>query len=113
MKKALTMLALIICACPFTMAQPDQKYHDTLKKMLQVNGSEDSYETMIVQMISLFKKQYPNIDVAVWDEFAVEFLKMSLEELSDMLAPIYFKHLSQADLEAIIEFYETPAGIKL
>lgn len=112
MKKTLTALALILCACSIAMAQPDETYNATLKKMFQVSGSEKTYSTVIVQMISIFKEQYPAIDAAVWNEFADEFLQTSLDDLTEMLAPVYFKHLTQTDLEAIIDFYKSATGKK-
>jgi hypothetical protein len=41
-----------------------------------------------------------------------EFLKTSLDDLVDMLVPVYSKHLTLDDLQKIIDFYQTPAGKK-
>jgi len=40
-------------------------------------------------------------------------MKASIDELVEMLAPVYKKHLSEDDLDKIIQFYNTPVGKKL
>ena len=35
-----------------------------------------------------------------------------MDELADMLAPVYEKHMTENDLKKIIEFYQTPVGKK-
>jgi len=41
------------------------------------------------------------------------FAEFSPDELIDAVVPIYQKHLSKADLEAILAFYSSPAGQKV
>jgi hypothetical protein len=38
--------------------------------------------------------------------------KMKLDEMLDLLVPIYDKYFSKEDIEGITKFYETPAGKK-
>jgi uncharacterized protein len=47
-----------------------------------------------------------------WSGFEKEFSKTSMDELVDMLAPVYQKHMTENDLKKIIEFYQTPVGKK-
>ncbi len=41
------------------------------------------------------------------------FAEFSPDEMIDAIVPIYQKHLSKADLEAIVAFYSSPAGQKV
>jgi hypothetical protein len=41
------------------------------------------------------------------------FKDFPLDEIIDAMVPIYQKHLSQSDLDAIIAFYSSPVGQKL
>ena len=41
------------------------------------------------------------------------FAEFSPDELIDAIVPIYQKHLSKPDLEAIVAFYSSPAGQKV
>jgi hypothetical protein len=36
-----------------------------------------------------------------------------MDDLVTLLAPVYEKHLTEADLNEVIKFYNTPAGKKL
>ena len=80
--------------------------------MFEASGTEESYQASIKQMISMFKQQYTNIEDDAWDEMEEEFAGTSLNELTEMLVPVYSKYLTLEDLETIIEFYETPTGKK-
>ena len=92
--------------------QGDKEYSETLKKMFKVSGYEESYQTAINQMITMFKKQYSNVESDVWDELEKEFSKTSIIELTEMLIPVYSKYLTINDLQELIRFYETPVGKK-
>ena len=110
MKKVI-LVSLTIAFCSAVNAQ-DQKYEKTLKKMFKLAGTEQTFSTVIDQMFGMIKGQYANIDDEYWKKFKAEFSKTSLEELTEMLVPVYRKHLTQSNLEEIIEFYESPVGKK-
>ena len=80
--------------------------------MLEVAGTEATFKAGINQMFNIFKQQQTNVPDSVWTEFESEFLKTSLDELVEMLLPVYQKHLTRSDLEKVIEFFETPVGKK-
>jgi hypothetical protein len=80
--------------------------------MFKVSGTEESYQAAIKQMFSMFKEQSPNVKSTIWEEFENEFLHTSINELVDMLAPVYKKYMTKEDIETMIQFYETPVGQK-
>lgn len=106
------MLLLQIAMFAYGQTEPTPEYQDTLKKMFVVSGSEGAYQAAIDQMFILFKQQYSNVDAAIWDGLKQEFSKKSIEDLKEMLAPVYAKYLTMDDLKALIRFYETPVGVK-
>jgi hypothetical protein len=53
--------------------------------------------------------QVKSVD-AIVDE---EFKKIGMEDLIQDVVPIYQKHLSRADVEAVIRFYSSPVGQKI
>ncbi|TCO08230.1 DUF2059 domain-containing protein [Natronoflexus pectinivorans] len=112
MIKKFFAIAVFILAGMTAIGQEGCDYSKTLKKMFEVSGTEASYQTAIKQMISMFKHQYPNVGTKVWTELEKEFLKTSMDELTEMLVPVYSKYMSIADLQDIIKFYESPAGLK-
>ena len=113
MKKVISILVLLVAFSSFSFAQTDTKYAKTLQKMFKVSGSEQTYATATTQMLGVFRKQYPDVDAEIWDEFEKEFEKTSLKDLTELLTPVYQKHFTQAELKELIKFYESPIGKKL
>ena len=111
MKKTLLILSLILMTAASSFAQ-SSTYKTTLKEMMQVSGAEASYKGIISQMMTMFKTQKSTVPVAFWDELAIKMNKMAVEQLVDLVLPIYQKHLTEEDIKGIIAFYKTPVGKK-
>jgi hypothetical protein len=64
-----------------------------------------------------FKQKVPNAtpdQLAKIDKFAENIFKdMPVDEMIDVMVPIYQKHLTKGDLDSITAFYATPVGQKL
>jgi len=64
-----------------------------------------------------FKEKIPDASpeqLATVDKFAEGLFKdMPVDEIVDAMVPIYQKHLSKGDMDAILAFYSSPAGQKL
>jgi uncharacterized protein len=113
MKKILAIaFVLLVTTVNVVSAQANDEYKRTLKKMLDAAGSEATFDSAIKQMLGMFKGQYQSVPENVWAELETEMVKISVNDLVEMLAPVYEKHLSIADLNKIIEFYQTPVGKK-
>lgn len=111
MKKILLSLSVVtLCICQ-ALSQTDP-YADKLKKMMSLAGTEANFQVAIKQMIQMFKGQKTNVPQEVWTEFEKEFSKNSLETLVELLIPVYKKHMTEDDLDKMIEFYQTPTGKK-
>jgi len=113
MKTVIAIIFLTILSSSMSFSQVDKEYTKALKTMFKVAGSEDTYKTVITQMFNMFKEQYSDVDEKVWDDFEKEFLKTSMNDLVEMLAPVYVKYLSQDELEELIAFYNSSIGRKL
>ncbi len=113
MKKNVFIMITCMLLSIGLFGQPEkEEYRSTLKKMLMVSGSEESYKMAVQQMFVMFKQQYADVAPEAWIEFEDEFLNTSLDDLVDMMVPVYKKYLTLEDLEGIIRFYESPVGIK-
>ncbi|PRY55548.1 hypothetical protein B0I27_101520 [Arcticibacter pallidicorallinus] len=111
MKKTFLSLLLVL-SITLSFSQENSTYKASLKKMIQVSGSESASKGIVNQMITMFKQQQANVPVEFWDEFAAEMNRDAIGQLVDMLTPIYQKHLTEKDLQGVISFYETPSGKK-
>ena len=110
-RNSILSICLIIGSMCASYSQ-DARYKPMLTKMFSVSGSEETYKAAIRQMFVMFKRQSSNVPEEVWADLEKEFLQTSMDDLVDMLAPVYEKHLTLADLQKLIEFYETPVGVK-
>lgn len=114
MKKLFTTLALLLFIGFAAQAQSDDAaYKTALAKMFKVSGTEETYQVAIKQMFNMYKGQYSGVDADMWEGLEAEFNKTSMEELVDLLVPVYKKHLNIDDINKIVVFYESPAGKKL
>ena len=112
MKTITIISALFFITFGLSFGQTDTEFKAKLKSMFEVSGSEETYQTVIKQMISMYKQQFNNVPEETWDDLEKEFLKTSMDDLVDMLVPVYSRHLTLDDIQKIIEFYQTPVGKK-
>jgi hypothetical protein len=113
MKKLFLIILLGCTGLPTLSAQSNTSYTSTLKKYMEVSGTLATFKTAIKGMISNFKLMNSSVPEEVWKEFENELLNTSVDDLVKQFAPVYEKHLTEADLNDIIKFYSTPAGKKL
>ena len=98
---------------------------DDIRKMFDVMRIRDQMK-LIMQQVSeqmrsmehdQIKKQQPHVsdeDIAKFDRMSDEMLReFSTEGLLDDMVPVYQKHLSKADVDAMVGFYSTPTGQKI
>lgn len=89
-------------------------------ELLTLTGANDFSTTMmnfyVGQMASVLKKVNPEIDqqafVIIEEEVrAVMREALAGDALNEQITyPIYHRHLSAADIQALVDFYKTPAG---
>lgn len=103
-------------------ASTNQPSRDDLMKMFEVlrvrQQTENVMQTMVAQMKQQIEgdiqKRYPNLS----PEALTRLEKMvndavnlyPVNEMLDDLTPVYQKHLTKADVDAIVTFYSSPAG---
>ncbi len=93
-----------------------------LLELLQVPDSlaltlDAMKEQMKIGALQVFREKVENpspeqikpVDAIVDDEFK----KIGMEDLIQDVVPIYQKHLSRSDVEAVIRFYSSPVGQKI
>jgi uncharacterized protein len=114
MKKLFLVLSFVVMASmSFFAQQVPAAYTKSLKELFELNGTEETFITAIDQMMEMFETSRDDVPADVWKALGDEFSKTSLNDLVEMLAPVYHKHLTIDDLNQIIVFYKTPAGKKL
>ena len=113
LKKIGIIIVIFFLSYNLTYSQIDNEYKVNIKKMLELTGFQESYKTVIKQMVELLKTKTTNIPEDFWKTTEEEFLKTSLDDIVEMVTPIYAKYLTLEDVRKITEFYQTAAGKKL
>lgn len=108
-----TLALLLLLNCEAYSQSETQTYKEVLKELMTKQGSNETFTTVVKQMIDMFKTQEGSaVPEKFWDEMEKEMTESGIEELTVMLVPVYKKHLTIEDLQEIIAFYNTPIGRK-
>lgn len=68
--------------------------------------------SMFEATIATQRATVPGVPAAFWDAVNAR-AHASIPQLVDSLVPIYSRHLSQQELEQLVQFYSTPLGQRL
>lgn len=115
MKKLIVSFVIMLITIPsFSQkTEVDSTYKQSLLYLFEISGNNEAYKMAINQMFSMFKEKYSDaVPIDFWNAFETEMMKTSMNDLIDMLAPIYAKYMDLNDLKNIITFYSTPTGKK-
>ena len=96
-----------------TMAQSGESYSQVMRKYLVATNTLKNMQAMVPQILKPFQESSPNVPKEFWDSAKEEILKDVVNQMTDMLTPIYQKYLTQKELEDVLAFYESPAGKKI
>ena len=84
-----------------------------IKKLLGITGASRTGLRVFSQVIGMFQRAHSEVPEAVWIEMVSEAEAKVDDFVTEMLVPIYDKHLTHDDIKGLVAFYETPAGRKL
>lgn len=102
----------IVLSSSFTHGQ-NAAYQNALKDYLKATGSMQAFGVALDQMVDMQKQSNTSgLSDSFWNELRDE-MALSLNDLVDMLAPLYEKHLTIEDLNNVTAFYRSPAGKKM
>ena len=125
------MLIALMLSATFSFAQqtqssaadaPTRTDIHRLFDVMQIREQMQSSRDMMVQQMrqitrEAITKRHPEttvLDFAKMDEIADNVLKsMPVDAMLEDVIPIYQKHLTKADIDAMIAFFGTPTGQKL
>lgn len=105
MKPLFLSIALFFCFSQPVFAEPPTEA--SVRELLDKTKAGEAAVQMVNQMMPQMKMMAPGAPQKFWDEIEKEF---NAESFIKLVIPIYQKHLSQEDIDAINAFYDTPAG---
>ena len=99
-----TLFAVLMLVSTTVSAAPASRA--SIVELMGHTGVQNAGPHMLTQM----KKMLPGASEKLWTDFVKG---VELDKLTDMMIPIYQKHLSQVDVDAMNKFYATPSGKKM
>ncbi|MBD0778117.1 DUF2059 domain-containing protein [Maribacter sp. ANRC-HE7] len=96
----------------FTAQETD--YSKDVKDYLEHNGTMKQYEYAYGQLMQMMESRYPKSEgnLKSWT-FLEEHEVKAMEDIKNMLVPIYKEHFSHEDIKQMAAFYETETGVLL
>lgn len=107
MKKIVSILVVLGLSLP-VWAEPAKP--ESVQKLMEISGAGEMGKMMLSQMMPALKQSIPDASEEFWQDVASE---MNFDQLLSSIIPVYQQHLSEEDIQAILQFYTTPAGKKL
>lgn len=110
--KIFSTLLLVISMSFSGMVSADEQpaTEESVKQLMQSTGASRMTRQLAQQMLPMLKKLAPDAPESFWQDFMQE---INQDEIYKLVIPIYQKYLTESDLQAINDFYQTPAGQKL
>ena len=108
-----TALSLSVLNATAQTADETAKYKNVLKSYMELTGSNASFEAALDQMFLMLGAAVSFPDKESQDKAVREIREKALDQLIDKFLPIYQRNIAVEDLEAVNEFYQTPAGKNL
>jgi hypothetical protein len=121
-----SLLAFSMCAAAQTTVSvaPDAPSKEDVKKLFDVMASRDQMAQMMQQLFTQMrslnreelKKRHPDVsqgDLARMDRESEDIIKnFPLDAMLNDMIPIYQRHFTKAEIDALIAFYSSPPGQK-
>ena len=104
-------LLLMISGAAFAADPPKPPSKEAqVRQLLDLMGMKGLFVQMQTQLFEGFAEASPEIPKEFWDRLKE---KESVDELYELMIPIYEKYYSSEDLDAMIVFYKSPTGQKV
>ena len=105
----LTLVAVLLAFAATAFAQDTAAptKEQKVRRLLVLMKVGDLGVQMANGMIESMKTSSPEVPAEFWDSF---MKKVSGDELIDMLIPVYIRNIEEADVDALLTFYSSPAG---
>ncbi len=95
-----------------TATKPDDRKLKSARELVMLAGPVEAVKAIIPGVVSRYRQQHPLLPDSYWDKVTRKFTD-ALPALTDRLAPIYAERFSQGEIDSMVTFYRTSAGIKL
>jgi len=85
----------------------DPEVQKDILTLMDVTGEMEQQKQFPALLLNQFRQRMPQLPAEFWDRVAP---KISSDELTASLVPVYAKHMTKEDVKGLIEFYQSPLG---
>jgi uncharacterized protein len=111
--RSVRSVVFLFLALPLSAQQSpppvDSATATTIRQLLTLTGTGKRMVQGIEMMVPAQRASNPRIPPAFWDAFLAR-ARRDTTQLMELLIPIYASHLTKAELEGLVRFYQTPLG---
>ncbi|AUC76287.1 DUF2059 domain-containing protein [Olleya sp. Bg11-27] len=94
----------------FTFQINAQSYNEKIEKLLELDGTISTIENLITETIEHQKQNNFGISHQYWELLNSKVSKKSLNELNEIVIPIYTQTYSETDIDNLLAFYSSETG---
>lgn len=120
--KIFLLLAVIVIACSLGVSAQDDAYRASVEKLLLLTKQDQLVDEMFqqiqqvqlnqLQQMNLPQEQYPVVEKYFGQIYALMKAEMGWEQMKDDFIQIYMAVYTEAEIQGLIAFYESPVGRK-
>ncbi|MEZ5014716.1 MAG: DUF2059 domain-containing protein [Chitinophagales bacterium] len=112
MKKVIGIILLLGSMCSNLHGQNKKEYSAALVDLFKATGTDKTYIVAMESVFDVMEQAYSDVPDEFWSILEEEMRGTSLEELADLVTPVYMEYLSLDDIKAITTFFDSPVGQK-
>ena len=85
----------------------EQASIEKIQQLLEITEANELSLQVMEALLSQFQQMAPEVPNDWWERFMAE---VNVEELDELIIPIYQENYTETEIDAMIAFYETPEG---
>ena len=91
----------------------DTEKHIHIERLIELSGSAEQFDLIMDRVFLQYRSMMNEVPEDVWPIIKEELNGEMFNELMRSMIPVYAKHYSMEDIQAQIDFYESPAGQRM
>lgn len=103
----LAALCLLFSASDMLAQSGSTQKEKNIRQLLALTGSGDLGRQTMQQLLVSMRQAMPQVPEEFWQEFMA---KANPERIADLIVPIYMKHFTDTEIDAMLAFYKSDAG---
>ena len=91
----------------------DTEKHIQIERLIELSGSAEQFDLIMDRVFLQYRSMMNEVPEDVWPIIKEELNGEMFNELMRSMIPVYAKHYLMEDIQAQIDFYESPAGQRM